>query len=170
MLSLKTKTTGIAVASIATIFFALVAFTSLHTIAANKSTGDFMDFSADVPLQIHATPGGMVTIPVTIYGSTTTRSVDVVITQADPKLGLANVDTAHPQLPAGFTVTLPLNRIQMQAMSEVAHQKPLMTKDMIISVDDTVKPGVYGFAIHMLSKSPDGVPDDHASAFYVNVQ
>jgi hypothetical protein len=164
------KTKVILVASIVIIAASLLAYTSLQQVSAKKSSGDYMDFSADVPFQIHATPGGIMTIPVTIYGSTTARSVDVVITQADPKFGLTNVDTTHTQLPSGFTVTLPLNHIEMQAMSEVAHQKPLMTTNMTISVAYTVKPGVYGFAIHMMSKSPDGFPDDHASAFYVSVQ
>jgi hypothetical protein len=144
----------------------------LQHVSAKKSSADLMDFSADVPLQIRATPGVTVTVtvPMTIYGSTTAKSVDVVVTQADPKLVLANVDTTHSKLPPGFTITLPLNHIQMQAMGEIAHQKPLMIANMTISIANTVKPGVYGFAINMLSASPDGFPDDHASAFYVNVQ
>lgn len=129
-----------------------------------------MDFSADMPFQIHAKPGETVIVPVTIHGSTTARSVNIVVTQADPKVGLTNVDTTHPQLTPGFTITLPVTHIQMQAMGEVAHEKPLMTTNMTISVANTVKPGVYGFAVNMLSQSPQGFPDDHAKAFYVNVQ
>ena len=164
------KKTKVIIASIVIIAASLLAYTSLQQVFAKKSSGDFMDFSADVPFQIQATPGTISTVPVTIYGSTTARNVDVVITQADPKLGLGSADTAHPQLPPGFIIALPVTHIQMQAMSEVAHQKPLMTTNMTMSIANTVKPGVYGFAINMISTSSDGLPDDHASAFYVNVQ
>ena len=96
MYSIKTKTKGIVIASIAIVFISMLAFT-LHTTAAKQSTGDIMDFSANLPFQINAEPGKTVMVPVDIYGSTTARNVNVVVTQADPKSGLAGVDTAHPQ-------------------------------------------------------------------------
>ena len=164
------KTKVILVAGIVIIIVSVLAYTSLQQVSAKKSSGDYMDFSADVPFQIQATSGTTLTVPVTIYGSTTTKSVDVVVTHTDPKFGIGSADAAHPQIPPGFTISLPVTHIQMQAMNEVAHQKPLMTTNMTISVANTIKPGVYGFAINMLSTSPDGLPADHASAFYVNVQ
>ena len=129
-----------------------------------------MDFSAKVPLHINATSGETLTVPVDIYGSTTPRSVDIVVTQADSKLGVGNVDLNHPQLPQGFTITLPMKNIQMQSMDEKTHEKPLMTMNMTISIDKTIKSGTYGFAINMMSNSTQGLVDDHASAFYVDVQ
>ena len=137
---------------------------------ANKSTGDYMDFSANVPFHINATRGETLTVPVDIYGSTTSRSVDIVITPADSKLGVGNVDPNNPQLPPGFTITLPVKNIPMHAMDEKIREKPLMTMNMTVNVDSTVKPGTYGFAINMMSNSTQGLADDHASAFYVDVQ
>jgi len=42
--------------------------------------------------------------------------------------------------------------------------------NMTISIDKTVKSGTYGFAINMMSNSTQGLADDHARAFYVDVQ
>src|SRR5207302_3457453 len=130
--------------AIVIIAFSLLASTSLKQTSANKSTADFMDFSANVPLQIHAARGETLTVPVDIYGSTTPRSVDIVVTSADPRLGVTNVDPNHPQLQQGFSIDLPIKNIQMQAMDEKTHEKPLMRVNMTISIDNTVKPATYG--------------------------
>ena len=161
--------TGTGIGVIAVVALILFFVTTPQTLA-NKSTGDFMDFSANVPFHINATRGETLLVPVDIYGSTTPRSIDIVVTQADSKLGVGNVDPNNSQLPPGFTIALPMENIQMQAMDEKTHEKPLMTMNMTISIDKTVKPGTYGFAINMMSNSTQGLADDHASAFYVNVQ
>ena len=153
---------GVGIIIVATLFFI-----TLPQISAKKSTGDFTDFSANVPFQIHASRGERLTVPVDIYGSTTPRSVDIVISQADQRRGV--VDPNNSTLPEGFSIVIPVKHIEMQAMDEKTHKKPLMTVNMTIRIDDTVKPGTYGFAINMNSKSPEGFPDSTGSAFYVNV-
>ncbi|MDE1767439.1 MAG: hypothetical protein KGI27_14375 [Thaumarchaeota archaeon] len=161
--------TGTGIGVIAVVSLILFFIATPQTLA-NKPTGDFMDFSANVPFHINATSGETLTVPVDIYSSTTPRNVDIVVTQADSKLGVGNVDPNHPQLPQGFTITLPMKNISMQSMDEKTHEKPLMTMNMTISIDKTVKSGTYGFAINMMSNSTQGLADDHARAFYVDVQ
>lgn len=161
--------TGIGIGVIAVVALILFFVETPQTLA-NKSTGDFMDFSANVPFHINATRGETLLVPVDIYGSTTPRSIDIVVTQADSKLGVGNVDPNNSQLPPGFIITLPVKNIQMHGMDEKTHEKPRMIMNMTISIDKTVKSGTYGFAINMMSNSTQGLADDHASAFYVDVQ
>lgn len=105
--------TGTGIGVIAVVALILFFVTTPQTLA-NKSTGDFMDFSANVPFHINATRGETLLVPVDIYGSTTPRSIDIVVTQADSKLGVGNVDPNNSQLPPGFTIALPMENIQMQ--------------------------------------------------------
>src|SRR5579885_156918 len=128
----------------------------------NKSTVDLMDFSTNVPFQINASRGETITVPVDIYGSTMPRSIDVVISQADPRRGV--IDPSNSSLPEGFSINIPVKHIEMQPMDEKTHEKPLMTTNMTISIDNAVKPATYGFAINMLSHSPQGIQDEHERA------
>lgn len=167
----KTIMPGIVAAIIAIVAVSLLAPTSFQQISAKTPITNLLDFSAEIPLQTDVKRGETIKIPVDIYGGTKSRDVDIVVTGSDLKQGAISADTTHPQLPQGFSIDLPIKHTTMQAMDEkTAHEKPIMRVDMTVSVDNTVKPGVYAFAIHMIDDNPLGSEGSQISYFYLNVE
>jgi hypothetical protein len=161
---------SISVALVAIVAISLIVTGSFQNVLAGEQKNHTLDFNLYVDNEIHAKRGDKLTIPVTFYGSTKTRDVDVVVTGADLKIGAIHEDTTNPKLPTGFSIELPVKHINIQAMDEKsAREKQLGTVDMKVNVDNAVEPGTYLFAIHMLDNDPTS-GGDNIRYFYVYVE
>lgn len=149
---------------------ALVVTLSTQEIQAKTLAPHVLDFSAKVQDHIYAKAGETLNVPVEIFGSTTPRNVDVVVTESDWKHGAEFENTTNPKLPEGFAINLPIRHISMSAMNETQHEKPLMTVNITIGIDKTVLPGVYPFAIHMIDVNSHGSEGQHIRYFYIHIQ
>lgn len=154
-----------------TIMASVLAGTTVHQASAKSGINGNLDFYIKMPHDVYAKSGGTVNIPVDIYGSAKARGVDFVVTKADLKRGAIGEDTKNPQLTAGFSITFPVTHINMQALSGQALEKPIKSGNMAIGIDNSVKPGLYLFGIHMIDdSSPPGVVFSSIKYFYIHVQ
>lgn len=170
MLNRNNKTLLLGI-TLAVIMASVFASTTVYQAAAKTTFTNVLDFHIKAPHDIYAKSGETLTIPVDIYGSAKARGVDFVVTKADLKRGAIDEDTKHPTLTAGFNINLPVTHIDMQAMNGPALGKPIKSVNMTISIDNSVKPGLYLFGIHMIDdSSPPGIVSQSIKYFYIHVQ
>lgn len=141
-------------------------------VTAKVATTQNLDWQLQIPNEITMSPGESKTIPAKFFGSTEDRDIKVIITEADLRFGGVNSDLDNPQLPDGFTIDWPIDRVSMKANPNAIEvlDREIGTTNMVLSIDKSTMPGTYLLGIHMIDDDKKGSDGQTIDYLYVTVE